>query len=47
MVSSRITNQSGKMSEDQFQELPTEITAVINPVKPAAIFTRTPGQASI
>ena len=33
--------------KDQLLELLKSITAGLNPVKPVATFTRTPGQASI
>ena len=47
MASSRSAKQSGDMADDQFQQLLTTMMAGINPVKKAANFSRTPGQASI
>ena len=47
MASSRVTKQSGAMTEYQFQQLLEAVTEVLDPFKPASTFTRTPGQASI
>ena len=47
MESSRGTQKSGAMKEDQFQQLLENRTEGLDPVKPATNFSITPGQASI
>ena len=47
MGTMRTTKSSGVMTDAHFKELLVPMTEVLNPVKPAANFSRAPGQASI
>ena len=47
MAYSRVTNKYGAMTNYQLKELLSTMVAGLDPVKPTATFSRTPGQASI